>query len=63
MIEEEKVDQHEGSVLVGKYLKELYVDSALRRADNLDNQNTHTETEYRESKNISWKMFKQNLEF
>ena len=33
-----KVDQHEGSVLVGKLLKELYVDSALRRSENLDKE-------------------------
>ena len=31
MIEDNKVDQHEGSVMVGKVLKELYVDSALKR--------------------------------
>lgn len=29
-IENEEIDQHEGSFLVGKLLKELYVDSALR---------------------------------
>lgn len=30
-IEDGEIDQHEGSYLVGKYLKEMYVDSALRR--------------------------------
>ena len=39
MIEEGKVDQHEGSVMVGKLLKELYVDSALKRSENLDKEN------------------------
>lgn len=29
-IEDGEIDQHEGSYLVGKYLKELYIDSALR---------------------------------
>ena len=38
MIEEGKVDQHEGSVMVGKLLKELYVDSALKRSENLDKE-------------------------
>jgi hypothetical protein len=38
LIEEEKLDQNEGSVAVGKILKELYIDSALRRADNLDKE-------------------------
>ena len=36
MIEDEKVDQHEASVLVGKLLKEMYVDSAIRRGNHLD---------------------------
>ena len=61
MIEEGKVDQHEGSVIVGKYLKELYVDSALRRADNLDKQHAENaeDTEPREEpKHISWKEYK-----
>ena len=31
MIENGKINQHEGSVMVGKVLKELYVDSALKR--------------------------------
>ena len=68
MIEDGAVDQHEGSVIVGKFLKELYVDSALRRADNLDKEhdNAHdTEDsgidvgERPEPKPISWKQFKQ----
>jgi hypothetical protein len=57
LIEEEKVDQHEGSVIVGKFLKELYVDSALRRADNLDKEHAknNDETPVVEPKSISWK--------
>jgi hypothetical protein len=34
-IEEGELDQHEGSFLVGTILKELYVDSALKKADKL----------------------------
>ena len=30
-IEEGDVDQHEGSVVVGKILKEMYIDSALKQ--------------------------------
>ena len=68
MIEDGAVDQHEGSVIVGKFLKELYVDSALRRADNLDKEHDKehdTEDsgidvgERPEPKPISWKQFKQ----
>jgi hypothetical protein len=59
MIEEGKVDQHEGSVIVGKFLKELYVDSALRRADNLDKQYaSEVEEVVSEPKTISWKEYK-----
>lgn len=57
-IEDGNVDQHEGSVVVGKLLKELYVDSALRRADNLDKQHDSEEkpTLY-DGKKISWKEY------
>jgi len=61
MIEDEKVDQHEGSVIVGKILKELYVDSALRKADKLNEKYGSTKEEEAvkvEGKKISWKEFK-----
>ena len=59
LIEDGKVDQHEGSVMVGKILKELYVDSALKRCDNINNEITQTpEHVYVESKQISWKQYK-----
>lgn len=61
MIEEGKVDQHEGSVIVGKFLKELYVDSALRRADNLDKEHEVAEEVAVEPKSISWKEYKKTL--
>jgi len=35
-IEDGKLDQHEGSFEVGKILKSIYVDSALKRAENLE---------------------------
>lgn len=35
-IEDGKLDQHEGSFEVGKILKSIYVDSALKRSENLD---------------------------
>ena len=57
-IEEGKVDQQEGSVAVGKILKEMYVDSALRRCDNLDKANERTEATHVEAKQISWKQFR-----
>lgn len=57
LIEDSKVDQHEGSVMVGKILKELYVDSATKRLDNLDKENAKEHMS--EGKAISWKQFKQ----
>jgi hypothetical protein len=35
-IEDGELDQHEGSFVVGKLLKEMYVDSALRKADKIN---------------------------
>jgi hypothetical protein len=59
MIEEEKVDQHEGSVLVGKLLKELYIDSALKTSENLDKIYDESKPEMNHGKEISWKNWKQ----
>jgi hypothetical protein len=64
MIEDGAVDQHEGSVIVGKLLKELYVDSALRRGENLDKERKEKGeiTEKLEpAVNISWKEYKKSL--
>jgi hypothetical protein len=59
MIEDEKVDQHEGSVLVGRVLKELYLDSAIKRADNIDKQQEETKKPaIGSSKPVSWKEYK-----
>lgn len=58
LIEEEKVDQHEGSVMVGKILKELYVDSALRRSENLDKEHEAEVVHKEEGKKINWKDYK-----
>lgn len=60
MIEEEEVDQHEGSVLVGKLLKQLYIDSALKYSENLDKENTDCDKgDGTKSKEISWSKWKQ----
>ena len=37
-IEEGDLDQHEGSFAIGTLLKELYIDSALKKADKLENE-------------------------
>jgi len=60
-IEDGQLDQHEGSFLVGTLLKELYVDSALKKAEKLDAQqseeNPVVQCKHAEN-NISWKQFK-----
>ena len=58
-IEDGELDQHEGSFAVGKLLKEIYVDSALRKAEKLDKENKEPEKQMREPINIDWKKFKQ----
>lgn len=56
-IEKGEVDQHEGSFEVGTLLKELYVDSALKKAEKLDEQYKE-EKVIVEKKDISWKKYK-----
>jgi hypothetical protein len=58
LIEDEKVDQHEGSVMIGKILKELYLDSAIRTADNLDKKIEGETVKPIEGKPITWKEYK-----
>ena len=67
MIEKGEVDQHEASVKVGSYLKELYIDSALKKEKKLDdkvkeNQASGSEETHEEPINVSWREYKQNLE-
>jgi len=57
-IEEGELDQHEGSFLVGTLLKEMYIDSAIKKADKLDEQAEKTPQPKRGENNISWKQFK-----
>lgn len=57
-IEQGKVDQHEASVIVGKLLKEIYIDSALAKSKKIDEANQIT---YKESKAISYKEYKNKM--
>ena len=56
-IEQGQLDQNEGSVVVGKILKELYVDSAIRLGEKLDKANESVPTPREEPKNITWKQW------
>jgi len=62
LIEDAKVDQHEGSAMMGKVLKELYVDSATKRMDNLDAKYEADKPVPIEGKKVSWKEFKKTRE-
>lgn len=59
-IEDGELDQHEGSFKIGNLLKELYVDSALKKADKINEEiekNKPAETIV-EPIEISWKKYK-----
>ena len=56
-IEDGECDQHEASVQVGKVLKEIYIDSAIREGEKLDKKNKKP-IKTRKAKNVSWGEFK-----
>lgn len=58
LIEDGAVDQYDGSVMVGKVLKEIYIDSAVRRGDNLDKVYEAEKPVLIEGEQISWKQYK-----
>lgn len=58
-IEDGELDQHEGSFQVGTLLKKLYVDSALKKAEKLDEANkANIEEPIKPSVQINWRQFK-----
>lgn len=62
LIENGEIDQHEGSVKVGTYLKELYIDSALKKTEKNDkNSNGNEDSREIEEINISWSQFKKQI--
>jgi hypothetical protein len=61
-IEDGELDQHEGSFLVGSLLKELYVDSALKKSKKMDDLYEKDKIEPKHAEiNISWKQFKNQI--
>jgi len=60
-IEEGTLDQHEGSFKIGTLLKELYIDSALKKADKLEKEHSTMnvdEVAREEPLKVTWKQFK-----
>lgn len=60
-IEDGKIDQHDGSFKVGKLLKELYVDSALKKTEKMDASNKKQKKKDKpvpKPREISWHEYK-----
>ena len=59
LIEDGQMDQQDGSVRIGRLLKDLYLDSAVRRADNLNNERDDDKLLNKiRGKDISWAKYK-----
>jgi len=59
-IEDGKIDQHEGAFAVGTLLKKIYIDSALKKADKLNEEyeKQNPKIPFKEPNQITWKQFK-----
>ena len=57
-VEDGQVDQHEASFKVGTILKEMYIDSALKKAEKLNEKDEQKPEPKRPQMNISWSEFK-----
>ena len=57
-IEDGEIDQHEGSFAVGTLLKELYIDSALKKSEKLDALADKKIEPKKAEVKICWKQFK-----
>lgn len=65
MIEDGKLEQQEGSVMIGKILKNLFLDSAVRHADNLDKEHAKNSEKTpvvsnKGTSEIKWATYKKN---
>ena len=59
-IENGELDQHEGSYAVGTLLKQIYIDSSVRKGEKLDKKysNKKKTKKIDKTKNISWNDYK-----
>ncbi len=55
-IEDGELNQHEGSYLVGKYLKEMYIDSALKTKEKLEAKERNKKTPKKPFANVEKKI-------
>ena len=59
-IEDGDIDQHEGAFMVGKLLKDIYIDSALQRSEHLEEKHSKAKKGEKRipAKKLSWKEYK-----
>lgn len=59
-IEDGDIDQHDGAFMVGKLLKDIYIDSALQRSEHLDEKYSKANKGEKRvpAKKLSWKEYK-----
>ena len=63
-IELGKIDQHEGSFMVGDILKKLYIDSALKKEAKTEKNKKNKKVEKKiPTKKMSWKDFKKSATY
>ena len=61
-IEQGNLDQHDASFQVGTVLKNLYIDSALKKADKLNKNDDNAQIkESISTRDITWKQFKKTI--
>lgn len=59
-IENGELDQHEGSFMVGKLLKEIYIDGTIKNLEKLDELSEQNKPVVNHGTPISWKEYKQS---
>jgi len=58
-IETGELDQHEGSYSVGSLLKQIYIDSSIKKGEKIDKKySKKKKTKVDKTKNISWNEYK-----
>jgi len=57
-IEDGNIDQHDGAYKFGMLLKKIYIDSALKKAEKIDNEYGKENIIYETPVNIDWKQWK-----
>ena len=57
-IEDGALDQHEGSIKIGKILKELYIDSAVQQEKKRESKDKRKSKKKKNGKKLSWSDYK-----